>query len=173
MAGQFRFWEPVPTRDIGYCLLPLERSFVVPNLATNEGEIEFLKMMFQASVSVIPAGGNWYIGLCNQTPAKSDTLADITTEPGSAGGYARQALLRSAVGWPTLTVINGRNAIRSAQIVFTATGAAFDKDISRAFLTSAASGSVGTLFAYSGALSVPITLPSGQSFPMVYEYLLG
>lgn len=176
MSGQFRFWMPRPTRDlVGWTpeLLGLHNSIVVPNLNPNEGEIEMLKMIFQASVAVVSSGGNFYVGLCDQTPVKTDDLTDISTEPTSAGGYARKAVTRDGTGWPTLTTINGRNAIRSASVTFSASGADFSRDISRAFLTSVASGTSGTLFAYSGALTVPVTVPNGESFPMVYEFLMG
>lgn len=167
MHGQFRFWMP---RKCGI-LLPEQPDIIVPNRVTNEGEEEYLKMIFQ-NVSAIAGGANFYIGLCNQIPVETDLLTDISTEPSSAGGYARKAVVRSAAGWPTITTINGHKVIRTATITFTASGADFDVPVTRAFLTDQASGTAGKLYAYSGALTAALTVPDGQSFSMQYETFL-
>lgn len=176
MSGQFRIWLPRATRDVvGKTAeqLGISDSIVIPNLNPDEGEIEMLKMIFRASTAVVAGGGNFYLGLCNQVPAKDDTLVEITSEPDGTGGYARIAVTRDATGFPTLTTINGRNVMRSAVKTFTASGADFSDLISRAFLCSAASGTSGTLFSFSGALTTPITVANGESFPMVYEFIMG
>ena len=167
ICGQFRIWKPRPKGS----LFPIEPDFILPNRVTDEGEQEYLKMIFQ-NVSAIAGGGNFYVGLCDQTPAEADLLSDISTEPGATGGYARKAILRSAAGWPTLTVVNGHTVLRSATITFAASGAAFDAAISRAFLTDQASGTGGKLYAYTGPLSAALTVPDGQNFQMQYEVFL-
>ena len=129
-------------------------------------------MIFQ-DVTTIAGGSNWYIGLCNETPDESAGLADISTEPTSAGGYARQALVRNATDWPTVTTVNGHVVIRSATVTFSASGADFSGDITRAFLTSASSGTSGKLYSFSGALTTALTVVDGQSFAMQYEAYLG
>ena len=165
--GQFRIWLP---KDAGEIFAP-EPDIIMPNRVTDEGEQEFLKMIFQ-NVTEIAGGANWYIGLCNQLPAEADILTSISTEPAVSNGYAREALVRSAVGWPTLTVINGHTVMRSAAVTFTAAGGAFSAAFTRLFLTDQSSGTAGKLYAYSGALTAEITLADTQSFQAQYEVFL-
>ena len=167
MKGQFRIWLPKNAGE----LFAVEPDIIIPNRVTDEGEEEYLKMIFQ-NVSAIAGGANWYIGLCNQLPAEADILSSISTEPTVTNGYARQSLVRSAVGWPTITVINGHKVIRSATVTFTASGGSFDAAFTRAFLTDQASGTVGKLYAYSGALTAAVILADTQSFQMQYECFL-
>ena len=150
-------------------ILP-SQEIILPNTLTDEGESEFLKMIFQADVATIAAGGNWYVGLTQVTPTDALLLADVAAaEPTVANGYARQALTRDATGWPTVSQVNGETSIRSAVITFTAAGGDFDAAITRMFLTDAASGSVGTLFNISAGLATAITLQDGNSLPLQYE----
>ena len=109
MRGEYLIWDP--TKNVA----PL----VISNLITDEGEVEFLKMLMQ-NVTAIAGGANWYIGMLDETPAESLTLAGITTEPTVTNGYARKAVVRSAVGWPTVAVIGGHNCITSLAVTFTA-----------------------------------------------------
>jgi hypothetical protein len=150
------------------------KQIILPNTVTNEGEVEFLKMIFRADLTLIAAAANWYIGLCQKVPAEGDTLADLAaTEPtDGVNGYSRKAVTRDASGWPTLTSSGGVNSIRSALVTFTAASGAFDKGITRAFLTSSASGTGGKLFSISAALGTAITLADGQSLPIAYESYL-
>ena len=145
---------------------------IVPNRVVNEGKDVLLKMMWQGDGSVVAAGGNYYVGLCNQAPASdgSDTLLTISTEVPVAHNYARIALTRDAVGFPTITTVNGKKVIQSKVITFSASGGDFNSAFTRAFLCTSASGSGGKLISFSGALSAALTLLSGQSFPMQYQF---
>lgn len=167
MKGQFRIWLP---KYAGALFAP-EPNIILPNRVTDEGEQEYLKMIFQ-NVSQIAGGGNFYVGLCNQTPAEGDGLTDISTELAVTNGYSRKAITRNAAGWPTLTTINGHTVLRSGTVTFTASGGDFSASFTRAFLTDQASGTAGVLYAYSGALTVALTLLDGQSFQMQYETFL-
>jgi len=160
MQGEYLIWLP-----------KAESPLVIPNLIPDGGKDEFYKMIFQ-NVTAIAGGANWYVGLLDQVPLAASLLTDVTTEPTSTGGYARQALVRSAVGWPTLATINGRRALTSATVTFTASGAAFSRTISRLFLTDAASGTAGKLYSVSGAISTPLQLPNGQSINAQYRLYL-
>jgi len=155
MRGQYRFFLP-------------NQEIIVPNTITDEGEEAFLKQLFQN----VALSASLYVGLCNQTPAETDVLADLTTEPSVTNGYARELLTRNAVDWPGVDSVNGVKRIASKQITFTASGGDFSTDFTRAFLCDAASGSVGTLFSYSGPLSAAILLLDGVSFDMQYEFFL-
>jgi len=139
-------------------------------MITTEGEEALLKMLFQGDNTIVAAGANFYIGVCNQTPDKGDTLADITTEPSSAGGYARIALARNSTDFPTLGQIDGETRILSILKTFSAVGADFSTGFTRLFLTDAASGSTGTLFAYSGPYSSAISLLNGQTQDFQFEF---
>lgn len=149
--------------------LPGRPEIILPNTIPNEGEEALLKMAYQGDNVILPAGNNFYIGLCNQVPTETDTLASITSEPTVTNGYARQPVARSAVGWPTINLVNNVKQIVSQQVTFTAAGGPFSTSFSRAFLCNVASGSSGVLFAYSAALSSPILLQDTESFPMTYE----
>lgn len=159
MRGGFRFFFP-------------NESVFVPNMITNEGEEAYLKMLMQADDTDVAAGGNFYIGLCNHTPDEADTLADITNEPGAAGGYARQAITRDITGFPTIDFVSGVGRAVSALVSFAAAGADYSTAITRAFLCNAAAGSVGVLFSYSGALAAPLLIPDGGAYPVRYELYL-
>ena len=139
-------------------------------MITHEGESEFLKMIFHGDDSLIAPAGNFYLGLCNQTPAKADLLTDINTEPSVTNGYARQAISRDTTGFPTIEIINNETRIVSLVVTFTAIGGDFSASFTRAFLTDQASGTVGALLCYSGAYSAPITILDGQSRTMKFEF---
>lgn len=139
-------------------------------MLTYEGEDAFLKMLFQGDNTIVPAAGNFYLGLCNQTPTKNDTLTSIVSEPSSAGGYARQPISRDTTGFPTISILSGESRIISLVINFAASGADFSSSFTRAFLTDAASGSAGTLFGYSGAYSSPVLLLDGQNRNVKFEF---
>lgn len=167
--GRFHVWLPVVRR-----LVDIERGWIgepdliIPNLVTDTGELYYLRAIFRNSFP-IAGGANWKVGLCNQTPADTDVLATVTSEPTiGTGGYARQNATRDAAGWPTESTVNGHSSIKTGTLTFTAAGADFDKSVSRLFLSDVASGA-GNLFAYSGALLTPVTVLNGQSLLAQYE----
>lgn len=153
-------------------LLPGERRIVLPNTVVNEGEAAFLKMLMRDDQTIVAGGGNFYIGLCGQAFTEASTLASLAGEPSAAGGYARQAIARSAAGWPTQDTVNATARIRSAVVNFTASGAAFSTSIYRAFICSVVSGTSGTLFAVSAALASPHLIVDGETFPLQYDLYL-
>jgi len=140
-------------------------------MITTEGEEALLEALFQGvDTNFAAAGGNLYLGLCNQTPDKADTMLDISTEPTVANGYAREAIARNITGFPTIEQVNGESRIVSLVLTFAASGGAFSTSFTRAFLTTSASGSTGTLLAYSGAYATPILLADGQSQQIKFEF---
>ena len=141
-------------------------------MIVTEGEEALLKMLFQGDNTIVAAGGNWYLGLCEQTPAKGDDLTSITTEPTSAGGYARIAIARNTTDFPTANIgqISGETRILSILKTFSAVGADFSRTFDRAFLCNVASGTAGILFCYSGQYSSPIQLLNGQSQDIQFEF---
>lgn len=144
----------------------------IPNIITDEGEDTFLKMILRASVAEVSAGGDFFMGLCDQVPAEVDQLSDITTEPTSQGGYARQAISRDATGWPLIDAIGEAMRGQSLTVQFAASGADFSDSIQRAFLCNVVSGSSGLLLAYSGLFPNPILIADGETKNMKYEFYL-
>lgn len=143
---------------------------IVPNFTVEEGAATFLKLMFQNDGTDFAAG--FFVGLCDQVPGVNDTLASISTEPTAAGGYARQAVARSAVGFPTVSAVNDVAFARSLVVTFAASGANFSRAFTRCFLCNVASGTAGKLFAYSGPLNEALLLLDGQSRSIQFEYFL-
>lgn len=149
-----------------------DRQIIIPNRVVNEGEDSFLRMIFQGNVVDVALGGNFYVGLCEEVPDEEDLLSTITTEPTSAGGYAREALTRDATGWPTVQLVNTDYMVESKTVTFTASGADFSRSINRLFLCNVLSGTGGKLFAYSGPLANSLTLLDGESLPLKYQFFL-
>lgn len=160
LHGQYRFFPGT------------KKELIVPNLVTDEGEQSFLKMIMQADVIDVAAGGNFFLGLCEETPGETDSLTTITTEPTSAGGYARKSFARNTTGVPTIEQINDAYRAVSLQLDFVASGANFSRTIQRAFLCNVASGTAGILFSYSGLLPNPLTILDGETFPVKFELFL-
>lgn len=159
MRGEYLFWDLAQ---------PFREPVVVPNLIPDDGETEFLKMIFQ-NVSAVAGGADFYVGLCDQVPTESLLLSGITTEPTGAGGYARQPLTRDSTDWPTIATVNGHLCITSVPVTFTATGADYSRTFSRFFLTSVASGSAGKLYSVSGPLVSPLLIIDGASYDAAYR----
>ena len=139
-------------------------------MITTEGEENFLKMLFQGDNTIVAAGANFYLGLCNQTPDKADTLSDISTEPLVANGYARIPISRDITGFPVIEQVNGESRIVSLVLNFAASGGDFSASFTRAFLCNVSSGSAGILFAYTGAYASPILLADGQNQQIKFEF---
>lgn len=167
--GQFRVWLPESHSE--GCVITPAPDLIIPNLVPLAGQEEYLKMLFR-DATVVAGGGNFYAGLCDQTPDSGDVLTDITSEPNSNGGYARKAIERNSTGWPTITTVNGRKVIRSKTLTWTASGADFSATFSRLFLTDQASGTAGVLFAFSGKLNAALTVEDGQSVSAQYEFFM-
>lgn len=142
-------------------------------MIVTEGEEAFLKILFQGDNTIVVAtSGNWYLGLCEQTPDKSDDLTSITTEPTSAGGYARQAIARDSTDFPTANIgqVGGETRCLSLVQTFAASGADFSRTFDRAFLCNVASGTAGILFGYTGQYSSAIQIFDGQSQDVQFEF---
>lgn len=159
MRGQFKLWLP-------------SGLLVLPNNVLDEGEESFLKMIVQASVADVAAGGNFYVGMCGLTFAESTTLATLVGEPTVTNGYARKAVTRNATDWPTVDLVGGVRRAATGILTFTASGGNFSVGFSRLFLCNVASGSAGKLFSVSGALPSPIIVTPTTPLPVTYELYL-
>ena len=127
-----------------------------PNALADEGEQDMLSVYFRAGT----APTNFYIGLVNDTPVETDTVATLTGEP-SGNGYARQLVERNSTGWPTLALDSGDYRVVSGEETFTASGGSIGP-VTYSFLTTTSSGTAGLLIAYA-ALSASRTLAAGET----------
>lgn len=142
----------------------------IPNFITEEGEEIFVKMMARDDQSIIAGGANFYLGLTTEINiSKTAGLVDLTGELTSQGGYARKAIARSSVGWPTVGKINGVYRAKTAAINFAAAGADYSDAFTRAFLCTVAAGSVGFLISFSGRLATPLLITDGNNEDIFYE----
>lgn len=152
---------------------PGRSPIFLPNIIPDDGESEYLKMIVQADLTLIAAGANFYVGLTSGVFTGASILSAATAnEPTVTFGYARQAIPRNSTGWPTIDSINGIGRAQSTTETFTAAGGNFSTTFTRAFLTEAASGSVGKLLGVSAALQTAIQVDDGESFAMKYELFL-
>jgi len=121
----------------------------------DEGE-QYLLQAALSEEQTPPA--NFYLGLCNDTLAKTDALADILNEP-SGDGYARQEIPSTGVGW---TVAKSGSYYRATgtQETFTADGGDWGS-INTWFLATSADGT-GKLIA-SGDIDPARTIADGDS----------
>jgi hypothetical protein len=102
----------------------------------------------------------FYLGLANDTPVETDTLADLVGEP-SGNGYARQQIERSDVGWPTLELDAGDYMGTSKLVTFTANGGSIGP-VNIMFLTNVASGTSGKYVSWA-SLSTSRTIQDQES----------
>ena len=136
-------------------------------MITKEFEKSILGDIFQGT-SLVPS--TLYIGLCsNETIYQDMPLSEIVEVTGT--GYSRQALLRGNADWSNPSEQSDSYSIESAIKTFTASGSDWTP-FSRMFLTDAASGTTGSLFAVSTALPSPVTLADGTSFPTTFKLFL-
>ena len=147
----------------------LNSGLLIPNHVTNEGETAFIKMIAQAAVGDVSAGGNWYFGLMEDATGEALQLTDIAGEPSAAGGYVRQAIVRDGVGFPTIGVNNGIAYAETATIAFTASGADFDTAIWRLFMCNVVNGTAGLLFAISSPLDAALLILDTETHNFNYR----
>lgn len=138
-----------------------EKEIVLPNTLVQNGQNRLMQAALQSS-----AISGFAVGVMDEVPAYTALIANITTEPTSAGGYARQAIAASAAGW-TISSVNGEARCESATVTFTASGADFSRAFSRFFLIDTSVG--GDLISYSSPLNASILLLDGQSFSLRYR----
>lgn len=143
-------------------------KIIVPNTIVAEGAEAYLARIFQgASIT------GFYVGLCDQVPDNADVLTDITSEPTiGVNGYARVNLAQNGTDWPTISTEDEESFILSKQCDFTGSGGAFDAAHTRLFLCSVATGTAGTLYAFSAALASAVTVADGVTWSAQYKMYL-
>lgn len=133
---------------------------VVPNIIHAEGELYCLTALFTTLITSIPS--NYYAGMDNRTtPARTDTLANLSQEP-SQYGYARQPI-NSGSGFIVTINNNGVYQATSNVITFVANGGTWGP-VKNIFLTTSVDNS-GKLIS-TAALDGQHFLGSGEQLTM-------
>lgn len=135
-----------------------------PNALSDAGESAMLDVYFRGAT----APTNFYIGLVNDTPVDTDTLATLTGEP-AGSGYARALVERSNTGFPTLELDGGDYRVVSSTETFTAAGGSIGP-VTYAFLATS-TDNTGILVVYN-ALSQSRTLADGDSLDVTFRIKL-
>lgn len=124
------------------------------------------KVIFQGDLSTLPAG--FYVGLATGLlPAKTATLADIIEVAGP--GYSRKLLTRNITDFPGLYLSNDNWKTASDTRRWEADGGNWTA-ADYAFLTDAASGTSGRLFAAS-TLDQPFANADGDTWDGTVEWV--
>jgi len=92
-----------------------------PNILVDQGEKAMVDSFFRKNSALYFAADTFYIGLYRGSIVETTILATIPNEP-SGNGYARTAIERSTVGFPTLDQYEGHWRVTSKEITFTASG---------------------------------------------------
>lgn len=137
-------------------------GLVLPNSFTDLGLRAILVGAFR---NEWPVGVTIYVGLCKAVPARDLTLAQVIEPTIGINGYARQPLTRDAVAWPGDSSQNGDPFLETSDIIFTATGGPFDQGVTRMFLTPAATGTIGQLWALSAAMQTELVVDVATPLP--------
>jgi len=131
------------------------------NILVDEGELATIDTFFRDNASLYFPGDYFYIGLYKGTVVETSTLATIPNEPAAANGYARIAVERSSVGFPTIEQNEDGNwQVVSKEVTFTASGGNIGP-VNGAFLCTS-SDNTGSLIG-AVAASVERTILSGDN----------
>ncbi len=112
---------------------------------------------------------SFFVGMCNQTPARTDTLLSISTEPALTNGYARIEVPRNPVDWPVTGTLNALRRYATKNLIFTAAGGDFSLGFSRLFLATTVDNA-GVLIAYSGKLTQPLLVKDGETKTVIFDF---
>ena len=114
-------------------------GLVIPNNIMTYG----MRLIFQAAF--VNSGYDLYIGLANCNPDPDLLIEDLNEPTIGVHGYARQAILRSNVGWPIEGLFNGEQYYETKVFEFAASGGVFDKSVTRPVIINSADATTGQL----------------------------
>jgi len=89
----------------------------IKNILVDQGEFLMLDTFFRA----LNTPTTFYVRLCNDIVAETDTLSSVQNEP-SGNGYVAAEVTRDNVGWPTLELNSGDYRVVSKELSYTASG---------------------------------------------------
>lgn len=128
-------------------------GLVVPNNITIFGAQMILAATFRNTVPT------FYAALVNAAPDPELQLEELGEPTIGVNGYARIAIARSALGWPTVGTLNNEPYIESDWLTWAAVGGPFDAAVRRIALVYDSADVLGEgVFALSGAFPEDITI---------------
>jgi hypothetical protein len=130
LRGEFRF----------------QNGLIVPNNVTIVGAGLILAAALRDSAIA------FHVGLCSAVYEPDLRIEDIIEPTIAVNGYARLAVARSAIGWPSGGLVNGENYLESLPLVWEAVGGPFDQPVTRMFITQESVATAGDIIALSAAL---------------------
>jgi hypothetical protein len=128
------------------------------NIIPDEGEKALVDTFYRANSALYFASAYFYVGLYKGSINESTILATIPGEP-SGNGYARTAVERSEIGWPTIEQHEGDWRVVSKTLTITASGGSIGP-VDGAFLCTSLNNT-GVLIG-AVAMSVSRTIPAGD-----------
>jgi hypothetical protein len=144
-------------------------GLIVPNNVTEAGSAAIL------AAALRNTDITFWVGLCSAVYQPDLKIEDVTEPTLATNGYARLAVTRDLVGWPSGGLVNGESYLESLPLVWTAVGAPFDQPVTRMFISQEESATAGDIIALSAALPDdliidPATLEVDRTF--VYRLYL-
>jgi hypothetical protein len=134
-------------------------GLILPNNLTDYGAEEMLKMALQGDDgTLVASGGSFWIGLCVGLPTLGLQIEDLVEPTIGTNGYARKEITRDSTGWPNSGTVNGQFYLETADLIWEASGGAFDQDVQRLFFMDSETDTTGDLIALSASLPDPITI---------------
>lgn len=121
-------------------------GLVIPNNITTVGVQTLLGAALRNTVPT------FWVGLCSAVYQPDLRIEDLTEPTLATNGYARLAVTRDNVGWPSDGVVNGEVYFETLSLIWQAVGGPFDKPVTRMFLCGSQNGVTGDVYALSAAL---------------------
>lgn len=127
-------------------------GLVIPNNITIAGAQTILGAALRNTVPT------FFVGLCSAVYAPDLVIEDIVEPAIATNGYARLAVSRDNVGWPSDGLINGEVYFESLPLVWAAVGGPFSQPVTRMFICGSDVSLTGPLFCLSAALPDDLTI---------------
>ena len=159
-----KFWKGVFNFTVTDSFGNIKDSWVKENSLADEGESLLLDSFFRNQNTPT----NFYGRLFNDTPAETDTLADLTGEP-SGNGYSAYTLNRNTTDFPTLALDSGDYKLTSKEFSCQASGGIIGAVTYLVLATS--SDNSGKLVCFV-SLSQERTLQDGESLNITFSIKL-
>jgi hypothetical protein len=125
-------------------------GLIVPNNITLFGAQSILTGALRDSIS------DFHIGLCNAVFEPELAIQDVTEPTLATNGYARLAVERSIVGWPSGGLVNDEPFLESKALVWTPVGGPFDQPVTRMFITPESVATIGDIFCLSAPMPTEV-----------------
>lgn len=127
-------------------------GLVIPNNITTVGVQAILGAALRNTVPT------FWVGLCSGVYEPGLRIEDLQEPTIAVNGYARLAVTRDAIGWPSDGQVNGEVFFETLNLVWAAAGGPFDKSVTRMFICGTEAGVNGDVYALSAALPDDLTI---------------